>query len=284
MPLRPDYEQAEEIRAYLKANTGGYPTELVDRGRAISPGLAALVEKGERAHYPDFQTDWKYAASLIGEIGDRRAIPFFLKRLNDPDAMDWYFVRPLGQLKVKHAVPRLVEELRRLSPHGWEVNSNAYGSEATYLVEALEQITGQKFPKDQHSMVTDREATLKAVNTWWEQEDKRAYSVPATAPAGMETGREMPARKPLYTVSEERAYELAYKSLAEKLGINPPDRTTLKYWTSTLKWDYAGGSDLRLVWIVSGDFAPAGGGNHGAATIDANSGKVLQVSTGRHLR
>lgn len=177
VPLRPDYEQAEKLKAYLKASPG-CPTELVERGRAITPGLVALVEKGEKAHFPDFQADWKYAASLIGEIGDNRAVPFLLKRLNDPDAMDWYFVKPLGQLKVKQAVPSLVEELRKLGPSGWVVKSSAYGSRATYLVEALEQITGQKFPKDQYSTVTDREATLKAVNAWWEKEGKRLYEPP----------------------------------------------------------------------------------------------------------
>lgn len=178
--LKPDYEQAEELKIYLQANPG-YPMQLVDQGLSIVPGLVALVEKGEANvadNYPSLPL-WQYAAFLIGDIGDKRAVPFLLKRLNDPGSMDFYFVRPLGKLGVKQAVSKLINELRTLDNHEWEVMSSAYGSKAIYLVKALERITGQKFP---HARPTDRDATLKAVNAWWGKQDRKPYETPATEP------------------------------------------------------------------------------------------------------
>lgn len=179
-PLKPDYEQAEELKIYLKANPG-YPTQLVEQGLPIVPGLVALVEKGE-ANVSDYSSLplWQYAAFFLGDIGDKRAIPFLLKRLNDPRAMDYYFVRPLGKLGVKQAVPKLIEELRTMDIRGWDVVSSCYGSRAIYLVEALEQITGHKFSKDGHGLSMNRNATLKAVTAWWARQDKNLYKTPAT--------------------------------------------------------------------------------------------------------
>ena len=175
--LQPDYEQAEELTAYMKAR--GRSDELIKQGKAILPGLVALVEKGDGAISQTYPVQrWQQAASIIGEIGDQRAVPFLVKRLDDPGAMDWHFVRALGQLGVKQAVPRLVEGLRSMDAQDWEVNSQAYGSRATYLIEALERITGQPFPKDKSGKVTDRDATLKAVNDWWDKgkpTEKRAW-------------------------------------------------------------------------------------------------------------
>ena len=89
---------------------------------------------------------------------------------------------------------------------------------------------------------------------------------------------------PLYTISELEAYEIAYAQLAQKLGYAPPKRPEWKWWSSTLNYDYAGVKAKRLVWNIGADFAPSGGGDHGNVIIDANTGEVLYVNTGRHLR
>jgi hypothetical protein len=181
--LKADYAQAEELKIYMKAWGWGYPTQLVEQGKPIVPGLVALVEKGDNkvSDHLNLQL-WQCAAVIIGDIGDKRAVPFLLKRLDDPNAMDWRLVCALGKLGVKEAVPKLVEELRTMDNRGWEVMSQAYGSKATYLVEALERITGQKFPKDEHGRPTDRDTTLKAVNEWWAKQDAKVYAMPETRP------------------------------------------------------------------------------------------------------
>jgi hypothetical protein len=179
--LKADYEQAEELKTYLKARGGGYPTQLVEQGKSIIPGLAALVEKGDNKVSDEFRLRlWQYAAFLIGDIGDERAVPFLLKRLDDPEAMDFYFVQPLGKLRVKQAVPKLVEQVLKLDDRGWDVMSSAYGSRAAYLVKALEQITGQEFPRDADNRYPDKDSTLKAINAWWDKQDKKSFEAPAT--------------------------------------------------------------------------------------------------------
>ena len=96
--------------------------------------------------------------------------------------MDFYFVQPLGKFRVKQAVPKLVEQVRKLEDRGWEVRSSAYGSRAAYLVKALEQITGQAFPRDAANRYPDKDSTLKAVNAWWAKQDKKSFEAPATEP------------------------------------------------------------------------------------------------------
>ena len=168
--LQPDYQQGEELAAYMKTREWSDQQILIKQGKAILPGLVALVEKGDGPISQTYPVQrWQQAAFIISEIGDQRAVPFLVKRLDDPGAMNWRFVWALGQLGVKQAVPRLIEELRTMDARDWEVTSQAYGSRATYLIEALERITGQRFPKNKSGKVTDRDATLKAVNDWWEK-------------------------------------------------------------------------------------------------------------------
>ncbi|HET6430371.1 MAG TPA: hypothetical protein VFJ30_18295 [Phycisphaerae bacterium] len=182
-PLQPDYEQAEELRLYLEAWRRGYPTQLVAQGQSVLPGLVALVERGDGRISEDSRLLlWQYAAFLIGEIGDSRAAPFLVKRIDDKEAMDFYFVQPLGTLGVKCAVPRLIRELQTMDDRGWEVISSAYGSRAAYLVKALEQITGQRFPAGERRW-PEKKATLKAVTDWWAKQDATDYAKPETRPA-----------------------------------------------------------------------------------------------------
>ena len=181
-PLEPDYAQAEEIKAYLRAK----PTrvgQLVGQGRSISGGLAALVEKGDSQISALGLSYWQYAAYLLGEIGDERAVPFLRRRLEGSAALGFHFVHPLGRLRVKQAVPRLVARLRSLRKEGWLMTSVLYGSKASYLGKALEEITGRKFLNYEHEPRLDRVATLQVINAWWESEGKRQYAAPATQPA-----------------------------------------------------------------------------------------------------
>jgi len=181
--LQPDHEQAEELRIYMQARWWGHSVALLRQGKSIVPGLVALVETGDKMISDDYRVRvWQSAASMIGRIGDRRAVPFLLKRLNDKEAMSWRFVRCLGQLRVKPAVPRLIRELQTMADRGWQVTSSAYLSRATYLVKALEQITGQEFPRAEGRRWPDRDTTLKAINEWWAKQDPKVYALPETQP------------------------------------------------------------------------------------------------------
>jgi hypothetical protein len=81
------------------------------------------------------------------------------------------------------------------------------------------------------------------------------------------------------SITEQKAYEIGYAALAKKLGYAPPSRDRWQWWT--IRRDMVEGRD---VWRVGADFAPAGGGDHGSAIIDATTGEVISVQTGRHLR
>lgn len=177
--LVPDYEQAEEIATYLrKHRTWGYPEELIARGDAIVPGLVALVQRGDGQVSDALNLRlWQYAGFMLGQIGDKRVVPYMLERLDDDGAMDFYFVDALGRLQVDQAVPVLVDELRTMDENGWNVMTSAYRTRATYLIHALELITDQSFPKNQHGDPTSKEETLKAVMSWWMADGMNRYLV-----------------------------------------------------------------------------------------------------------
>jgi len=88
----------------------------------------------------------------------------------------------------------------------------------------------------------------------------------------------------LYQVTEVQAYELAYTSIGDELGYDPPRRPAWKYWRSTLSYGYSGGSHQHLIWTIGADFSPGGGGVHASVRIHAQTGEVLDVYVGRHLR
>ncbi len=107
--VQPDYEMGKRFAKVLtQAGHGLYRAGrgLVKKGRAAVPGLVALVEKGDALIKPGQSLrQWEYAAFLLGDIGDARAAPFLAARLTDPRARSFYVVRPMGQLRVRQAVP-----------------------------------------------------------------------------------------------------------------------------------------------------------------------------------
>ncbi len=86
-------------------------------------------------------------------------------------------------------------------------------------------------------------------------------------------------RTPSREITEQQAYDIAYTAIAEKLGYEPPGRDTWKYWGVQRAQQ-----DGRAVWRIGVDLAPAGGGDHASAVVDAATGEVLTAEAGRHLR
>ena len=80
-------------------------------------------------------------------------------------------------------------------------------------------------------------------------------------------------------ITEQQAYEIGYAVIPEKLGYQPPGRDKWKYWTVRCLRE-----GDRSSWHVGVDLAPAGGGDHAYAIIDATTGEVIRAEAGRHLR
>jgi hypothetical protein len=80
-------------------------------------------------------------------------------------------------------------------------------------------------------------------------------------------------------ITEQQAYDIAYAVIAKELGYQPPGREEWRYWG--IRQSQENG---RSVWVVGADFAPAGGGDHAYAVIDARTGEVVRAKAGRHLR
>ena len=87
------------------------------------------------------------------------------------------------------------------------------------------------------------------------------------------------ARTPPQAITEQQAYDIAYAAIAEKLGYEPIGRAKWKYWEIRRAQQ-----DGRSVWRISVDLAPAGGGDHANAVVDAATGEVIHAQAGRHLR
>lgn len=181
--LAPDSQQARELREVLDAWSLNMVDLLVKQGQSITPGLVALLENANENVNRGFNLPlWQYAAFLLGETGDRQAIPYLLKRIDDEGAMSVYFVSSLRKLRVKKAIPRLIHEISSLEDTGWLVMSSMYGSKASYLVEAIEAITGETFPRGEDHW-PDKEKTLEAVNEWWAKQNPSEF----TSPKGKKT-------------------------------------------------------------------------------------------------
>ena len=80
-------------------------------------------------------------------------------------------------------------------------------------------------------------------------------------------------------LSEGEAYQIAYEAIADDFGYRPRPRGEWPWWHGEQE-----DRDGRSVWVFSVDFAPAGGGDHALAIVDARSGDLIHVLTGHHLR
>jgi HEAT repeat protein len=192
-PLKPDYKKGEQLAAIIKEaydrHQSPWPvcsmllkeTNALDKG--MRSGLAALVEKSDERVGPTQLHYWSIAAYALGEIGDKRALPFLAARLKTPYTRrpDYFFVRPMGQLGVKAIVPRLVRWLGEEDKEDrvWRIGSSLYGSHANYILEALQAITGKDFGAvsggrgDRNQK--KKKQILAAINTWWAVEGRNIY-------------------------------------------------------------------------------------------------------------
>lgn len=110
-PITPDYEMAKVIAKAMARNESGglfkFGKRLTKGGAEFLPGLMALVEKGDdhiREEPPSLR-QWEFAAFVLGQVGDERCGPVLAIRLIDKEATSYYLVKPLGQLRVREAVP-----------------------------------------------------------------------------------------------------------------------------------------------------------------------------------
>ncbi|MBC8869724.1 MAG: ankyrin repeat domain-containing protein, partial [Planctomycetes bacterium] len=186
-PITPDYAMAETLaKAMADTEPGGlfkFGERVANNGAEFLPGLVALVQKGDGwIHDEPGLRQWQYAAYLLGQIGDERCGPVLATRLTDKLATSYYLVKPLGQLRVREAVPYLVRWLKEDNEKRWEVRSSLYGAQANYMIEALEQITGEDFspgigPSGHvERYVKKRQEIQSAIDDWWTRAGQREYS------------------------------------------------------------------------------------------------------------
>jgi len=178
-PIEPDYKLAEKITADL-GRIGDYRKRseytarlLKDRKRALG-ALVAMLERGEASVHKDYSMPlWEYAAFQLNSFDDPRIVSHLIARLakSGDRCKSHLFVRSLARFKVKAAVPYLIRWLRR--DRSWEVMSDMYGAEASYLLPALDRIAGTRFgPPDEigkrefyHS--PPRNEVMPKVEQWW---------------------------------------------------------------------------------------------------------------------
>lgn len=87
----------------LAAHERGVATALDGlAGLADDRAFAAVLDTFERTHHP-------HLATLLGRIGDRRAVPALIAAMDDPDKLvRFYTVRALGRLGDPRAIPALL--------------------------------------------------------------------------------------------------------------------------------------------------------------------------------
>ena len=175
--LEPDAETAKTIAAELaRLNVRFWGQYMGTLDESCAGGLAALVASGSGKANPKYGVPlWEFAADALAQMDDARAAPFLAARLRTggDQCNSIRFVAALGRLKVAEAVPCLVRWLR--AKESWLVMSDMYGAKASYLLPALESITGERFVPGAakpragypwyHHM--DREEVLPKVEAWW---------------------------------------------------------------------------------------------------------------------
>jgi hypothetical protein len=108
-----------------------------------------------------------------------RAAPFLAARVGTKQTArpDRYFVVPMGQLGVKEIVPYLVAWLQE--DRTWEIYSQAYGSDAHYVLDALQKLAAKDFGADTNGRVDanleKRKEILAAINAWWTTEGQKQF-------------------------------------------------------------------------------------------------------------
>lgn len=89
-------------------------------------------------------------------------------------------------------------------------------------------------------------------------------------------------------IDVDRAYDIGYAAIVAKLGYAPPGRDDWFCWGvqlvgEALAEDYHG-LGKRTLRRISVNTRPAGGGDHATAFVDAETGELVHVRTGRSLR
>ena len=153
-------------------------------GATVIPGLLWLIQHGEspviRTNEVGGPPEWLCAATVLGLMKDDRFGDALVQRLDSPQASSWRFVTALGNLHVKKAVPYLVKWLH--DDRRWEITSQAFGTDANYMLPALNSITGKDFSTGVSPMndriedfVKKKAEILGVVDRWWSAEGSKLY-------------------------------------------------------------------------------------------------------------
>jgi len=187
--LVPDYKRAAQLAEQFGAGRlHDLHGKLIGADESDVPGLVALVEIGDDNMAPAHNLrQWQHAAMVLGQVGDRRAVPFLLDRFWRTDRAQWRLVTALGRLGADEIVPDLVTWLHDGEDRYWQAYSAAYGSDADYMLAALEAVTGEDFGTVCWEDQDNRKGILAAIDAWWAGATKRRYVAAAQAapkPAG----------------------------------------------------------------------------------------------------
>jgi hypothetical protein len=153
-------------------------------GESLTPGLLWLIQHGEapviRPDESGGLPEWLWAASVLGLTKDERFGDALVSRLGSVQASSYWFVTALGNLRVKKAVPYIVEWLHHEG--SWVVYSQAWGADVNYLLPTLCSITGKDFfagvsPDEGMAgkYVEKRSEILRAIDLWWSTEGLELY-------------------------------------------------------------------------------------------------------------
>ena len=181
VPAKPDYEQGKKIAAKFREADQLYVLlEELAHKPELFPGLVALVETGDEVANEEFRLpQWKCAARVLGEMGDKRAAPFLAARVGTKQTArpDWFFIVPMGKLGIKEIVPYLVTWLKE--DRTWEPRYQAFGSHANYILVALQELTAKDFGADTSErtglIFEKRKEIMTAIDIWWTTEGHKQF-------------------------------------------------------------------------------------------------------------
>jgi hypothetical protein len=178
-----DRDIAREISEAWPLGSGGIwkaPATLAPKGTAIIPGLLWLIDNGEDNVGDSNLPEWLYAAYVLGSMKDEQYGNELVQRLDSPQAGSYWFVTSLGHLRVKKAVPYLIEWLHQ--ERCWSDCNSAWGTDVHYLIPALNNITGRDFsvgvsPTDGDigKYAKNKSQLLEAIDNWWSEKGRELY-------------------------------------------------------------------------------------------------------------